>query len=215
MYTVAGQFLDVHVWKLYWTKILICELFASHLIYSYPETYVHFPSCSGIFVHPSVDYQALSFLILLSLFLPWQAGDSTGPTALPLRCCCQCSLHWLHLLIFRSLFTFFPLPGGLSLFAREQLPLLNFGDSALFGQLWISHQHLVPGMFNIATSSLFQWLLCSFQATLCTLVSHLCLHPSPIRTPGALRQFVYCGSCSFTQPVLTKHLLCARLWLKS
>ena len=119
----------------------------------------------------------------LSLFLLWQAGDSTGPIALPPRCCCQRFLHWVHLLIFQVFAHILPSTWWPVLFAREQLSLLNFGDSALFGYLWISHHHLVPGMFHVVTSSLFQWLLCnSEQPTLCTLVSHLCLHPSPIRT---------------------------------
>ena len=119
----------------------------------------------------SVDHKALSFMFYCLYCCPCRAGNFTGPTALPSRCCCQCSLHWLHLLTLKAFAYVLPSSWWPVLFATEQLLLLNFGDSALFCYGWISHQRLVPSVFcsQIVFISM-------------TSVSDLCLHPSPIRT---------------------------------
>ena len=165
-----------------WTFCLI-------LIYSYPETYVHFPSCSGIFVHPWVlTTKPFPFWFYSLYSCPDRLAIPQDPLLCPQDAAASAPCTGSTCSSSRSLFTFFPLPGGLSLFAREQLPLLNFGDSALFGQLWISHQRLVPGMFHVATSSLFQWLLYNSEqpSALWYLISACILLPSGLRSSEAI-----------------------------
>ena len=100
--TVVGQILNVHICKWYCNKILICGvlisfsltncqelLYTSHLIVESLQT----PECG-----PQRPFLSD---FTLSLCLSWQAGNSTGPIALPPGCCCQHSLHWLHLFLFQ------------------------------------------------------------------------------------------------------------------
>ena len=79
---------------------------------------------------------------------------------------------------------------------------------SLFCHLRISHQQLVPGVFHVVKLSSLQWL-CNSEQPSAPLVSDLCLHSSAIRAPQ-LWGDLYHGSCSFTKPVFTEHLLCAR-----
>ena len=128
--------------------------------------------------------------------------------ALPSRCCFQCFLHWLHLLIFQVFAHILPSTWWPVLCATEQLPFLNFGDSPLFCHLQISHQQLVPGVFHVVKLSSLQWL-CVTQSNplpLCYLISAYILLPSELPSFEA----TCTESRSFTEPVFTEHLFHAR-----
>ena len=129
-----------------------------------------------------MDHKGLSFLTLPSLLLPWQDGDSTGPIALPPRCCCLRSPHWLHLLIFQVFTHILPSTWWPVLFATTAesnclsstletqfvLPPLDFSSTVDYSYMF----HIVK--------SLFQWLLCDSDqpSVLWYLISACILLPS-------------------------------------
>ena len=143
---------------------------------------MHFPSCTGIFVHTWVwTPEAFPFWIYPLSSCPDRLAIPQDPLLCPQDAAASAP----------ALGPPAPLPGLCSrsslclvawhLYHRETASPL-FCRLSLFCYLWISYQQLIPDKFQIVTPSLFQWLLCNSNQTLYTLVSDLYQHPSTIKT---------------------------------
>lgn len=182
MCTVVGQIWHVHIWEWYWNKILICGVLISFSLTNCQKLLctsrlvvesLYTPECGP--QRPFLSEFALSLLALTGwrfhrthcsaprMLLP--ALPALGPPA-HLPCLCSSSSLYLVACYLYHRATASPLLWRLSLFCY----------------LWISGQQLIPGKFQIVTSSLFQWLLCNSDQTLYTLVSDLYQHLSTIKT---------------------------------
>ena len=171
------------------------------------ETLVHFPLLRGIFVtwlwttkaFPSWFYCLYScpdeVAISQDALLCLQGASCTPRTG------STCSSS-------RSLTTFFPLPGGLF-----SVPQNNCLSSTLETQFVLSpldfSSTVGPRCVSCSQIVFISMTLCNSEQPSAPLVSDLCLHSSAVRTPQ-LWGNLYCGSHSFTEPVFTERLLCAR-----
>ena len=165
-----------------WTFCLI-------LIYSYPETYVHFPSCSGIFVHPWVlTTKPFPFWFYSLYSCPDRLAIPQDPSLCPQDAAASAPCTGSTCSSSRSLHTFFPPPGGVASLPQLQKATVSpqLWRLSLFCHLWISHQQLIKQMFQVV-KSLFQWLLCDSDqpSVLWYLISACILLPSRLTSSEA------------------------------
>ena len=160
---------------------------------------MHFPLPRGIFVHSWVwTTKPFPLCFTVSTVALVGLAISQGPLLCPHDAAASSPYTGSTCSLSRLLLMFFLLAGGPS-----SLPQSNCFSSTLETQLcFVMAGFLINGWSpacSVVKSSLFQWLLYLISAAS---FSH--------QDSGALRQFVYCGSCAFMKLVFIEHLLCAR-----